>query len=339
MVNALILAATIRVFGSAGAEAQLTPANTSSPLNPRNVAAIPYQTNVADATTFVEAGSDDKRWKVRAKLRAEVSDRAADRGEVGEAFVQFAATDWLDVTAGRVIEKWGTGYGWTPTAFVGPARNPTDPNDRRSAYRGRDMVRADVFVKETNVSLYALEGGELAARVYRLVRGTDVSLVVRNNDVGLNLSRVFGDALELHAEIARTEHTRAVIGGQYTFANNTNLVVELYHGTDGLTAREWDSFREITDLRDANARYAPLRMARTYAFTRVARPLGKVDAELITITNLRDGSTLVRAAATYKLRPNVSLYAIETELVGGRESELEYLQVERVTTAGVRVYF
>jgi hypothetical protein len=339
MVSALILAATIRVFGSAGAEAQLTPANTSSPLNPRNVAAIPYQTNVADATSFFEAASDDKRWKVRAKLRAEVSDRAADRGEVGEAFVQFAATDWLDVTAGRVIEKWGTGYGWTPTAFVGPARNPTDPNDRRSAYRGRDMVRADVFVKETNISLYALEGGDVAARAYRLVRGTDVSLVVRNNDVGLSLSRVFGDALELHAEIARTEHTRAVIGGQYTFSNNTNVVVELYHGTDGLTAREWDSFREITDLRDANARYAPLRMARTYAFTRVARPLGKVDAELITITNLRDGSTLVRAAATYKLRPNVALYAIETELVGGRESELEYLQVERVTTAGVRVYF
>jgi hypothetical protein len=80
-------------------------------------------------------------------------------------------------------------------------------------------------------------------------------------------------------------------------------------------------------------------MARTYAFTRIAKPIRKVDAELITITNLRDGSTLVRAAATYKLRPSVSLYAIETELIGGRESELEYLQVERVTTAGVRVYF
>ena len=339
MVNALLLAATIRVFGSAGAEAQLTPANTASPLNPRNVAAIPFQTNVADATAFIEAGTDDKRWKVRMKLRADASDRSSDQAEVGEALVQVAATEWLDITAGRVIEKWGTGYGWTPTAFVGPARNPTDPNDRRSAYSGRDMIRADVFVKDTNISLYALEGGSVAGRVYRLVRGTDVSLVFRDRDFGLSLSRVFGDALELHAEIARTSHTRAVIGGQYTFANNTNLVVELYHGTDGLTARQWDAFREITDLREANDRYAPLRMARTYAFTRIARPVGRVDAELITITNLRDGSTLVRAAATYKLRPNISLYAIETELLGGRESELEYLQVERVTTAGVRVYF
>lgn len=341
MVSALLLAATIRVFGSAGAEAQLTPANTSSPLNPRNVASIPFQTNVADATAFVEAATDDKRWKVRMKLRADASDRAADRGEVGEAFVQFAATDWLDVTAGRVIEKWGTGYGWTPTAFVGPARNPTDPNDRRSTYRGRDMVRADVFVKDTNISLYALEGGDVAARVYRLVRGTDVSLMVKPKDVGISVSRVFGDALELHAEVARTSHTRIVVGGQYTLPKNVNVVLEVYHGTDGLTASQWDAFRDSVDhdLRRANAAYAPLRMARTYAFARVARPLGKLDAELIAITNLRDGSTLVRAAATYKLRPNVSFYVIDTELIGGSRSEMEYLQVERATTVGVKVYF
>lgn len=341
MVTALLLAATIRVFGSAGAEAQLTPANTSSPLNPRNVAAIPYQTNVADATAFIEAATDDRRWKVRAKLRAEASDRGADRGEVGEALVQFAATDWLDVTAGRVIEKWGTGYGWTPTAFVGPERNPTDPNDRRSSYSGRDMIRADIFVSDTSVSLYAVEGGQVAGRVYRLVRGTDVSLLFRDNDLGVSVSRVFGDALELHAEVARTEHTRAVVGGQYTFSGNTNVVFELYHGTDGLTARQWNAFRDSvdTDLRKANARYAPLRMGRTYAFARVAKPFRKIDAEVIAIANLRDGSALVRTALTWNVRPNLAVYAIATELLGGRESELEYLQVERVTTFGGRYYF
>ena len=341
MVSALLLAATLRAFGSAGAEAQLTPANTSSALNPRNVAAIPYQTNVADATVLMEAATDDKRWKLRAKLRAESSDRGADRGEAGEALVQVAATSWLALTAGRVIETWGTGYGWTPTAFIGPARNPTDPSDRRSAYRGRDMVRADLFLKNTNVSLYALEGGSVAGRVYRLVRGTDVSLVFRDEDVGVSVSRVFGESLELHGEIARTAHTRVVAGGQYTFANGSNVVVELYHGTDGLTSRQWDAFRDTisADLRQANARYQPLRMARTYAFTRVAKPFRKVEMELIAITNLRDASTLVRAGATLKLRPNVSLYVLDTELLGGRNSELEHLQVERVTTMGARVYF
>jgi hypothetical protein len=157
----------------------------------------------------------------------------------------------------------------------------------------------------------------------------------------VSVSRVFGESLELHGELARTTHTRLVAGGQYTFANNSNVVFELYHGTDGLTARQWDAFRDTVDddLRRANATYAPLRMARTYAFTRVAKPFRRMDAELIAITNLRDGSTLLRAAATYKLRPNVALYVLDTELVGGRSSELEYLQVERVTTVGARYYF
>ncbi|MDQ3280279.1 MAG: hypothetical protein M3Q69_02590 [Acidobacteriota bacterium] len=341
MFAALMLAATLRVFGSTGLETQLTPANVASPLNPRNVAAIPYRTNSADGVAFVEASTDDKRWKVRAKLRGEASDRAADRGTVAEALVQFAATDWLDVTAGRVIEKWGTGYGWTPTAFIGPAKNPTDPSDRRSSYSGRDMVRADAFVRDTSISLYAIEGGIVAGRVSRLVRGTDLSLVFRNRDVGVSVSRVFGDALELHGELARTAHTRVVAGGQYTFSNNTNLVLELYHGTDGLTARQWDAFRDgiAGDLRGANARYAPLRMARTYGFTRVAKGFGKADAELIAITNLRDGSTLVRALVSYKLRPNVSLYVIDTEFLGASTAELAYLQIERVTTFGARYYF
>lgn len=334
--SVVLLAATFRFFGSAGAESQLTPANTASPLNPRNVARVPYQTNVADVNAFGEASSD--RWKVRVKLRADASDQNVDRVRAGEAFVQWHANDWLDLTAGRVIEKWGTGYGWTPTAFVGPAKDPTDPNDRRSAYRGVDMIRADVFVKDTNVSLYVLERGEFAARAYRLVRGTDVSLVYRSNgSIGVNLSRVFGDALELHAEVARSGGVlRAVAGGQYTFANDVNVVLELYYGGDGLTASEWERWKTGT-----LATYAPLRMARGYAFARVHRPFREqdLDAEVIAIANLRDGSAIFRASLTYRLRPNVSVYVMQTEFMGNEGSELAYLQVARVTTAGVRFYF
>jgi hypothetical protein len=342
MVNAsvVLLAATFRFFGSAGAETQLTPANTDSPLNPRNVIGVPYQTNVADVSAFAEASVE--RWKVRLKVRGDASDRSADRLRAGEAFVQFHANDWLDITAGRVIEKWGTGYGWTPTAFIGPAKDPTDPNDRRSAYRGVDMIRADVSVKETNLSLYALERGVYAARLYRLVRGTDVSLVYRSDGrVGVNLSRVFGEALELHADVARDRGVfRGVAGGQYTFVNDVNVVLELYYGGDGLSASEWESFQTL-DLVSANRAYAPLRMGRAYAFARVHRSFREhdLDAELIAITNLRDGSTILRASLTRKIRPNVNVYLIHTEFAGSERSELAYLQVARVTTAGVRLYF
>ena len=370
MVNAsvVLLAATFRFFGSAGAETQLTPANTDSPLNPRNVVGVPYQTNVADVSAFAEASAE--RWKVRLKVRGDASDRSTDRVRAGEAFVQLHVNDWLDITAGRVIEKWGTGYGWTPTAFIGPAKDPTDPNDRRSAYRGVDMIRADVSVKDTNLSLYALERGTYAARLYRLVRGTDVSLMwsaavpaaeqaasrrgqggedaarSAGEDAGaprfgISLSRVFGEALELHADVARDRGVlRGVAGGQYTFANDVNVVLELYYGGDGLSASEWESFQSL-DIVSANRAYAPLRMGRAYAFARVHRSFREhdLDAELIAITNLRDGSTILRASLTRKVRPNVNVYLIHTEFAGSDRSELAYLQVARVTTAGVRLYF
>src|SRR5258708_2447848 len=234
-------AQTLRLFGSAGAEAQFTPANESSPLNPHNLAQIPYRTNVADATLFADAKSD--AWKLHVKLRADASDRASDRVTVGEAYAQVAPASWLDITAGRVIEKWGTGYAWNPTAFVSPRKTPSDPNDRLGAYRGIDMLRADLLMRGTSVSLYTLGSGSYAARVYRLVAGTDVSLHVRRDGdgtrQGLAVARVIGNALELHGELARR---RAVGGGQYTFHNNVNLVAEVFRDGGGPTASDWQAF-------------------------------------------------------------------------------------------------
>lgn len=336
--SVLLLAATLRFFGSAGAESQLSPANDASPLNPQNVIGLPYTTNVADAAFFADAKTD--RLKAHVKLRGDASDRAAERLQVGEAYVQANVRPWLDVTAGRVIEKWGTGYAWNPVAFVSPQKNPTDPTDRRAAYLGTDMLRADAFAGGTNVSLYALRGGAFAARVYRLVGGTDVSLHLRRGgdgtQQGVSAARVFGDALELHGEAARRH---VLLGGQYTFASNVNAVAELYRSGDGLTEPQWRAFREGigASLFDANRRYAPLRMARNYAFARLDKPFGKNEAELIALTNLRDGSSIVRATFSRKLRPNLSAYVIETEFLGS--GEMSYIQVKRLTTFGARVYF
>lgn len=355
---ALILAATPapagtwRFFGSGGFEAPRTPANRSSPLNRGNVLLLPMQTNLADAVVFAGMVSDDRRWKGRIKLRGEASDRGPDTGEVGEAFIQFQASGWLDLALGRMIEKWGTGYGWTPTAFVGPARNPTDPNDRRSSYRGVDMFRAGLYVKGTSASIHLLRGGGVALRTYRLIGATDVSIALRRDDdgthAGMSLSRVAGDALELHAEAARRASvTSALAGGQYTFGDRTNLAVEIHHSTAGLTASQWSRFRDSAaraapdDLPAMNRSYAPLRMGRTYAFVRTGRPFadGRMDAELIAIANLRDGSAIVRASWNWRVRPGMTIYAIDTEFPAPAGSEMAFLQIGRVTAAGVRFHF
>ncbi|HEV8435576.1 MAG TPA: hypothetical protein VGR95_19360 [Thermoanaerobaculia bacterium] len=343
MVIPLFLAVTLRVFGSAGAEAALTPPNNASPLNPNNVAAIPYSTNTADANTIVEVMPEDKAWKFRLKARADASDRAADHIEAGEALLQLNPKPWLDLTAGRVIEKWGTGYAWNPTSFIGPKKNPADPNDRLSAYTGLEMLKTDLFVRGTNISLYALQHAAFAARVYRLVNDTDISLVMRRDrngtQQGIALARVFGDALELHAEAARR---KVLLGGQYTFKNSVNVVAELYRSGDGGTATEMRSVCQLAengDLLDANARYSPLQMARNYSFLRGDLPFGKNDVELITITNLRDRSSIIRATYSCKLSPRVNAYLIETEFAGKRGSEFALIQIARQTIFGLRVYF
>jgi hypothetical protein len=341
---------TFRFFGSMGGESQLSPANGDSPLNPGNVAGLPYTTSSADAALYADAKTE--RVKAHVKLRADASDRAADHVQLGEGFLQANLRPWLDVTAGRVIEKWGTGYAWNPTAFVSPQKNPTDPTDRRSTYRGVDMLRADVFVRDTNLSLYALRNHAVAARVYRLIGGTDVSLHLRRDangtQQGISAARVFGDALELHGEATRRH---LLLGGQYTFRANVNVVAELYRSGDGLTASQWRAFCQDVDaalargdgaaLYAANLRYAPLRMARNYAFTRVDWPSAnqKNDLELMTLTNLRDRSSIVRVTFSRKLHRNLSAYVIETEFPGARDSELAYIQVKRLTTFGARVYF
>jgi hypothetical protein len=340
-------AETFKFFGSAGAEWQLTPANPTSPLNPHNVAALPYDTGSGDAVAFFDAAPDSRTWKLHLKLRADAAEGGNEKADVGEAFIQLNPRPWIDITLGRIIEKWGTGYAWNPTAFVSPKKNPADPSDRRSANVGLDMIRTDLFIRGTNVSLYALDHGAVAARVYRLVGGTDLSLNFRRDgnstEQGLSVARVFGYALEVHGELARRH---ALAGGQYTFRNNVNIVAELYHGGDGLDANAFRDFRLFagsarseTTIRAANAAYAPLRMARNYAFGRIAWTHDKLDAELIAITNLRDGSLLARATLTRRVRANVSIYLIDTEFAGARASELSYMQVRRVTTGGARYYF
>lgn len=351
-VAALVAAATLRAgtfkfFGSAGAEWQLTPANSASALNPGNVAQLPYSTSSGDAVAFFEAAPESRAWRLHLKLRGDAAEGGEQKADVGEASLQINPRPWMDITIGRVIETWGTGYAWNPTAFVSPKKNPADPSDRRSVNRGVDMVRADLFLRGTNVSLYALEHGAVAARAYRLIAGTDVSLHFRRDgsgaQQGISAARVFGDALELHGEVAR-RHVLA--GGQYTFRNSVNVVVELYHGGDGLDANAFRAFRIAADsahdektFRAANAAYSPLRMARNYAFVRLAWPHDKLDAEVIAITNLRDGSLLARVTLTRKLRANISIYLIDTEFAGARASELSYMQVRRVTTSGARFYF
>ncbi len=387
-----IYASDFRFFGSAGTETHITLADPNSPLNPGNFLGIQKVSNASDLVLFGEVIPEDKSWKFHFKLRGE-SDRQSSwtaRGELSELYLSISVTRWLDLQAGRKIEKWGTGYAWNPTGVVNPAKNPSDPNDRRNVFRGVDMLGADLFVKGWNVSLLAVpqldwskrSGAFLvstgwAARAYKLVKDTDLSLTFSGGKglpthQGVSASRVFGNALELHAEVAAFQDdlrvvpaSRAIesggrrsaqvlLGGQYTFPHNVNLIAEYFHSGAGLDQREWDQFREevrdgqmtlrmgdATPLLQQNLWFAPLRMGQNYSFGRLSWPirLNKLELEVMTITSLRDGSSIIRPGITWKFHPNWSLYWLQSRFVGGVATEFGQLQVSRISDFGLRFSF
>ena len=380
------------LFGSAGNEAHWTPAAKESPLNPGNFLNLPSRSDSSDITLFGEVSPEDKRWKFHLKLRAsgEWNRNSTSSINVSELYWNISITPWLDVQVGRNIEKWGTGYAWNPTGVVNPPKNPADPNDRRSAYRGVDNARVDLFVKEWNVSLLAVpeidwegkRGKHLlstgwATRAYRLIKGVDLSLSASGgsglpNSQGLSLARVFGNALELHGEAAafqdaqryvpgdgrfeqqKRPHREILLGSQYTFPKNVNLVVEFFYTGAGLNKLEWSRFRRLVQssqlelrrgdtqsLLQSNRYFVPLTMGKEYTFARLYAPFyrDRLEGEVIVISSLRDGSSVIRPAVYWKIFPNWSIYWIQSKFVGGRESEFGQIQVQRTSDFGVRYHF
>ncbi len=389
-----------QLFGSVGNEAHLVSPNEGSPLNPGNFLDIQKRTDSSDVTVFGDLAPESKSWKVHLKLRGsgEWQRAAYSRVDLGELYANFSVTPWLDVQFGRKIEKWGTGYAWNPTGVVNPPKSPTDPNDRLSAYRGVDVAGVDLYFRDWNITLLGvpqidwngrgekrLAGTGWAARAYRFVGGVDLSLVFSggsglSNTQGVSLSKVVGNALEVHAEAAhvddtlryvpvcgqsgslagrpwelvRREHLDLLLGGQYTFAHNVNLILEYYHTGNGLSPSEWTEFRNHVQtgqeemsrgnpipLLISNLYFTPMGMGRDYTFSRISWPvrLNKFDLELIAITSLRDGSSLLRPGVYYRIRPDWQLYWIPSAFVGGSGTEFGQVQVGHTSDFGLRYSF
>jgi hypothetical protein len=376
------------LFGSSGDEAHRYPPQPVSPLNPDNFLDLRDQTNSFDLTVFGDLTNDDRSEKLHAKLRASLESNGGSNAglEVGEMYWHASLGSSVDVTIGRRIERWGTGYAWNPTGFINPPKNPTDPNDRLSSYVGVDLAELGLAVHGWNIDFIGLPqinwsdfhvaGMAWATRAYRLVDGTDLSVVAENGvdgtREGASLSRVFGKAFECHGEVAwfqrassttltpdglvtsQEDAMQGLVGGQYTFPRNVNLTIEYFHNGKGLSNSEWDQFRVATaaarqafdvgqplPLLAANSSYTELLMARDYGFARLFAPIGAGRAELegLSIANLRDGSMLFRGTVTWKIRPNLQMYWIQTEFAERPGTEFSYLQVKRLTDIGFRIFY
>ncbi len=184
------------------------------------------------------------------------------------------------VTAGKILPRWGKGYAWNPTDFMGRLKNPSDPD---LSLEGRWIGQID-FVKSfdgplRNAALTALflpvseyineNFGEIdhfnvAGKLYLLFHDTDIELMALSSGskpghFGLTLSRNLTANFEIHGEAALLQdHTKVIVhsdgtvtqstydtqnylaGVRYLSSANTTYIFEYYHNGQGYSDRETD---------------------------------------------------------------------------------------------------
>ncbi|MGC1462894.1 MAG: hypothetical protein WA802_11880 [Terracidiphilus sp.] len=161
---------------------------------------------------------------------------------VKETYADLSAGDF-DLTIGRKMVRWGTGYAFTAAGVLDPPRIATNPTDRLNVNEGRDMIKADwvhgphafslAWSTAALVSAQPNQHDTTAFRYNVLVRGFDTSLIAGDDRGGdpfgaLTFTRVFGQAWEVHGEAAWREQAAVLIGAKCTTAAGVTFIGEFY---------------------------------------------------------------------------------------------------------------
>jgi hypothetical protein len=189
------------------------------------------------------------KWKGRFRFSSSLAAFAKTQDETHaqlrwrETYVGFSAGE-LDLAVGKRLQRWGTGYAFTATGILDPPRVAADPTDRLSLNEGREMIQADWIHGKHDFSFVWASAGllerhrpgmrETAAFRYNvLIGGLDTSAIVAYDRggpafVGGNFTRVLGQAIEVHSELAWREGLAVLLGGKYTHGSGVAIVAELY---------------------------------------------------------------------------------------------------------------
>jgi hypothetical protein len=185
------------------------------------------------------------RWRFSTSLAGlvETQGETHEQVRVRETYVGFTAGD-LDLTVGKRLLRWGTGYAFTATGILDPPRVATDPTDRLSLNQGREMAEADWIAGKHDFTVVWASAGLLdshrpgaretaAFRYGAMVNGFDTSVIVAHERGGTtfggaNFTRVLGRAAEIHGELAWREQAAVLLGGKYTLPSGLTAIAEFY---------------------------------------------------------------------------------------------------------------
>jgi hypothetical protein len=224
---------------------------------------------------------------------------------------------------------------------------------------------------------------EFALRAYTFINGFDLSFIGHYKEgdrleTGLNCAKVIGSNLELHGEVlakkgSSAEYHRVItsdndeqiftsnpyvalyeqsdrifykilLGGQYTFENGINIVLEYYHDAEGLSKIEWKRWMKfvkfLNSIQQGSIAATPMLIEASrnnilwalrtlsprgtmsdYIFAREYYSTGNWSFECLQFLNALDLSVVVIPSASFGISENVSLYSRLTSFIGGSDSE------------------
>ncbi len=187
-----------------------------TPINPDN-RILPQPRWASTSIAAVAGGVGPLRAALNLSAhRTELASTDYDH-QVRELYLSSSLSEHFDLTVGRRILKWGTGYAFNPTGVVEPVRDPADPEDRLRQYQGRNLLSLSAYSGNLAVDVVYVNDAlpdrpgdagrrhELAVRAYLFWRGADLSAVAHfrrghRSRWGINYAQVFGAGLEVHAE-------------------------------------------------------------------------------------------------------------------------------------------
>jgi hypothetical protein len=258
-----------------------------------------------------------QRWTAVAQLTSVTDTGLSTQTHVGvrELYGSLSLGDF-DLTAGKRLLRWGTGYAFTATGVLDPPRRFADPGDRLSLNEGRELVKMDWTKGDHAITIAWATAGlpfenrrqardTSAMRYNVLVHGLDVSLIAAHDGggstmVGGSFTRVFGDSIEVHGEFARRERAAILIGGKYTRAG-ISVLAEFY--TPPPTA----FFRSsLLPPGTGRQKYSFVRMGKTGLLDKPG--LKYMDLALSVLTNLNDGSRILLSDISARVGSHLSFY-------------------------------
>lgn len=274
-------------------------------------------------------------------------------------------------------------------------------DEEKLSREGSYITRAEIFTKYINMNfMYSprFENTKVVEDRYlvkfsKSLDATDVAVNYMHGDydgVGCNISRAVGDALEIHTEVGvRNDSqqkgirevapyqyknyllhdkndvlTRLLIGGQYTFTNKTNVILEYIFNQEGYSQDEWDKIYSLAKnngdmiynpptgypsglFKDnlnfiSNTIYDSRYLRQHYAFLRITNPeiSKKIEATVDTLINLEDRSLVAMPSIDWKLIEGHMTLRIGTMLcVGDKKSEFGMTPVERYVYGSLKYFF